>query len=121
MSVVLLLFDTTREIEREMNGYWWGREGERSKGIRWKSWEALYVPKKWGGMRFRKFHDFNISMLAKQAWRLIQHPNSLIVKLFKSIYYLRNSFVYASFWVGTRPSFIWRSILESKNIVKDGV
>lgn len=79
MSVFLLPLKTTREIDRVLNGYWWGCEGERSKGIRWMCWEALCVPKKWGGMGFRRLRDINISMLAKQTWRLIHTPISLLL------------------------------------------
>lgn len=45
LSVFLVPLELGREIERVMNSFWWGCEGERSKGIRWKRWEALCLPK----------------------------------------------------------------------------
>ncbi|XP_031106110.1 uncharacterized protein LOC116010736 [Ipomoea triloba] len=47
-----------------MNSFWWGCERERARGIRWKSWERLCVPKQHGGMGFRKIREFNIALLA---------------------------------------------------------
>lgn len=45
MSVFLLPIELCKEIERAMNGFWWGCEGSSKRGIRWKSWKDLCVPK----------------------------------------------------------------------------
>jgi len=49
--------------------------------MHWLSWEKLKEPKKQGGLGFRDAHTFNIAMLAKQSWRLIQKPDSLCAKI----------------------------------------
>lgn len=54
MSVFLLPIELSKDIERTMNSFWWGCEGDRVRGIHWKSWERLCVPKKFGGMGFRR-------------------------------------------------------------------
>lgn len=41
--------------------------GERSRGIRWKGWESLCIPKQWAGMNFRRIMEFNVALLGKQA------------------------------------------------------
>ncbi|XP_031099899.1 uncharacterized protein LOC116004105 [Ipomoea triloba] len=53
------------------------------------------------------------------AWRFIQYPNSLVAKVFKARYYPRGSFLDAT--LGSNPSFIWPSVLESQLIVKGGI
>lgn len=55
-------------------------------------------------------------MLGKQAWRLINHPNSLLARTFKAKYYANTTFLDAN--LGSNPSFIWRSILETQTTIK---
>lgn len=116
MSVFLIPLETCKENERAMNGYWWGCEGDRTNGIRWKAWDALCKPKRWGGLGFRRIRNFNLAMLGKQAWRIVQQPNSLMVKLYKARYFPRTSYFEAN--MGGNPFFIWRSIFEVQSILK---
>jgi hypothetical protein len=45
-----------------------------------------------GGLGFRDLVLFNQVLLAKQDWRLIQHPYSMVANIFKYKYYLSSSF-----------------------------
>ena len=40
-----------------------------------------------GGIGFRNLQAFNLAMLAKQGWRLISNPNSLVAQIYKARYY----------------------------------
>lgn len=44
----------------------------------WKKWEVLGEPKNMGGLSFKDLEFFKKAMLAKQAWKLLQEPNSLV-------------------------------------------
>ncbi|KAL6497651.1 hypothetical protein OROHE_027084 [Orobanche hederae] len=118
MSVFLLPKGMINEIERAANSFWWGCTNRGGKGIRWKAWKYLCAPKDWGGMGFRNIRDFNIAMLAKQAWRIFQNPTSLMAKLYKARYFPDTSFLNAT--IGKNPSFIWSSILEAQHVIKRG-
>jgi len=77
------------------------------------------VVKKKGGMGFRDLEIFNLALLAKQGWRLIQQPDSLLSRIMCEKYYPNSSFLQAS--LRHNPSYAWRSIFASKDILKKGL
>lgn len=88
--------------------FWWSGDPE-SKGVHWASWQNMTSSKLVGGMGFREFRAHNIAMLAKQGWRLIQNPSSLLGQMLKGIYFPYSSFLTAP--KGRRPSWAWSSLL----------
>lgn len=118
MSVFLLPLNTCKEIETLMNGYWWGHNSNEVKGIRWMTWSRLCKSKKHGGLGFRSLRNFNLALLGKQAWRMIQNPNTLMSRIYKARYFPGTDFLNAK--VGSNPSFIWRSVWESQKVIKAG-
>lgn len=47
----------------------------------------MCVPKDQGGMGFRDLHCFNLAVLAKQAWRLLDNPDSLCATILRFKYF----------------------------------
>ncbi|KAA3482702.1 reverse transcriptase [Gossypium australe] len=72
-----------------------------------------------GGLGFRRMAPFNISLLAKQGWRLLNFPNSLVARVFKAKYFPENSFLQSS--LGNSGSYIWRSIWATKSTLEKGL
>jgi hypothetical protein len=62
---------------------------------------------------------FNKALLAKQCWRLWKEEDSITEKIMKGKYYPRGTVIDAQ--LGNKPSFIWRSIHYSRNLVQDGL
>jgi hypothetical protein len=79
----------------------------------------MSIPKSKGGMGFRDFNCFNKALLAKQFWRLWCSPDNLVSRIMKAKYYAQSSILEAK--IGSKPSFAWRSILGSCNLVKEGL
>ncbi|KAM5583082.1 hypothetical protein ABKV19_003144, partial [Rosa sericea] len=57
-------------------------------------------------------------MLAKQARRIIENPNSLVGRLYKARYFHSKTYWEAS--LGGAPSYSWRSILAARQVVELG-
>lgn len=96
-------------------GFGGGGEIGGKRGIRWKAWDHLCVPKQWGGLGFRRLREFNLAMLSKQAWNLIQNPNSLVGRVYRARYYQNTDFLNAR--KGNNPYFIRSSLLETQEII----
>lgn len=74
MSVFQLPLKLCDELSAK---FWWGQVGNERE-IHWKSWDKLSSSKKEGGMGFPDLRAFNLAMLAKQGWRMIQETDSLV-------------------------------------------
>lgn len=116
MSVFKLPTGLCRDMNGEVAKFWWGKTGGR--GVHWKRWEVLCEAKDEGGLGFRDFEKFNQAMLGKQAWRLIEFPNSLVSRVLKSRYLSNTPFMQAQ--LGDNPSYVWRSILWGRDLLENG-
>ena len=66
--------------------FWWGAEKGKRK-THWVSWDFMVRPEGKGGMGFKDLRTFNQALLARQAWRLIQFPESLCAQVLRAKYY----------------------------------
>ncbi|KAA3483545.1 reverse transcriptase [Gossypium australe] len=72
-----------------------------------------------GGLGFRNMAQFNIAMLAKQGWRLLENPTSLVARVFKAKYFPKSNFLNSQ--LGNRNSYVWRSIWAARGILEKGL
>jgi hypothetical protein len=101
-----------------MQRFWLGHKENTSK-IHSMSWEKLGTSKDQWGLGFRDLTMFNKALMAKQLWRMVENPDSLVASIMKAKYFSNCSIMEAS--MGSQPSLVWRSILASKELVEDGV
>ena len=83
MSVLKFPAGLCADICSLENRFWWCQRGDLKK-IHWLSKSKLSRPKVQGGIGFRDLHLFNVALLARQGWRLLQHPESLVYRFLKS-------------------------------------
>jgi ribonuclease HI len=69
-------------------------------------------------MGFRDISSFNQALLAKQGWRIMTEPDSLLAKVFKAKYFPTSNFLQAK--PGHRSSYSWQSIMKASWILKKG-
>ena len=67
-------------------------------------------------MGFRDIRDFNLVMLVKQGWRLLQDHGSLLYGCFKARYIPRNTFLEAA--NVPNSSYVWKSLIAAQPILK---
>ncbi|KAG7587712.1 Reverse transcriptase zinc-binding domain [Arabidopsis suecica] len=105
------------EIESLLMNFWWEKTSKQ-RGIPWIAWKKLQYSKKEGGLGFRDLAKFNDALLAKQAWRIIQHPHSLFAKIMKARYFRDESILDAK--VRKYQSYGWASLLSGVALLKKG-
>jgi hypothetical protein len=97
-----------------IKAFWWGSKSGQQKPY-WVSWDTMCMPKHMGGLGFRDFEIFNLALLAKQAWRILDNPDSLSGRILKAVYFPNSEFLDAE--IGSHPSQIWRSMLDGRDIM----
>lgn len=84
-----------------------------------KIWKNMGIQKLRGGLSFRDLATFNKAMLAKQFWKILSIPISFVSTTLRCKYFSRGSVLEAK--VGSRPLFLWRSLVSSIPLVKAGM
>jgi hypothetical protein len=105
-------------MKSAMANYWWGSSADNRR-MHWMSWERLTKPKNKGGMGFCDFRCFNLAMLGKQGWRLIERPNSLCARVLKGRYFHDTEFMEAS--RKRHASSTWRAILAGREALQESL
>lgn len=113
MSCFLLPGYLIKAIESAIKAFWWGDRVK--KKMAWEAWSHLCKPKKQGGLGFCDLRGFNLALLAKQGWRLIKNPDSLMARIFQARYYPDGSFLEAG--VGNRPSATWTETIDARALL----
>uniref|UniRef100_A0A803QCV6 CCHC-type domain-containing protein n=1 Tax=Cannabis sativa TaxID=3483 RepID=A0A803QCV6_CANSA len=118
MSCFRLPKELIKDIHAMMARFWWGSSDSKRK-IHWGKWKKLCKPKDEGRMGFKDLEKFNQALLAKQGWKIINNPQSMLARVLKACYYTNSSFLEAK--IGGYGSFMWRSIIWGRKIIEKGV
>ncbi|XP_050248864.1 uncharacterized mitochondrial protein AtMg00310-like [Quercus robur] len=117
MSCFQLPKGLCEELEGMMRNFWWGQKEEEAK-MAWVGWKKMCKSKVQGGMGFHNLQAFNLAMLTKQAWRLLTNPSTLVARIYRAKYYPGCDVMGAK--LGSSPSYAWRSIYNSLEVIRRG-
>jgi hypothetical protein len=118
MGIFKLPFGLLDELTKLMRDFWWGEENGKRK-THWISWDSMMRPKDQGGIGFKDMRLFNQALLAKQAWRLLQQPDTLCAQVLKAKYYPQGLLTDTVFSGNASPT--WRGIEYGLELVKKGM
>lgn len=81
MSCFMLPKTMIQEITKAMRKFWWVVNKDKS-GIPWIAWDKITASRREGGLGLKDMMAINKALLAKQVWRLITQPSSLLARVF---------------------------------------
>lgn len=88
-------------------------------------WDNLCTPKGMGNLGFRDLKLFNIAMLGRQVWRLVNHKDSLCFKVLSAKYFPDGNIFHLkraiSHLTHGRASLLLRSPLKRALVGKLGI
>jgi hypothetical protein len=115
MSSFLIPKGLCDQMESQISNFWWGSNVDKRK-IHWVNWKKTCKAKSKGGMGFKDLRAFNEALLAKQGWRLVTNPTSLVARILKAKYYPNCDFLKARQHHIT--SYSWQSIHKASWLLK---
>ncbi|CAA7027569.1 unnamed protein product [Microthlaspi erraticum] len=118
MSCFLLPKSITNKLQSAISRFWWSTK-QNNKGMHWIAWEKICIPLEEGGLGFRDLKNFNIALLAKQLWRILHYPSSLLARVLKARYFRHSNPL--DIEKSNAPSCGWRSMLAAKELLKAGI
>lgn len=107
-----------KRIQAALTRFWWdGNDGTRK--LCWVSWDDLTEPKAEGGLGFKDIQIFNQALLAKNAWRILTDPSSLLARVLMGKYCHKQSFLDVT--ASPSCSHGWRSVLHGRDLLKENL
>ena len=117
MSIFLVPLEICENLASAIAQFWWSSNPPK-RGVHWAKWEKMCVPREESEIVFRLIHEFNLALLAKQLWRLVQYPDSLVARVLWGKYYRLNS----PLRIGAmeNPSYVWTNISAARKLLLFG-
>ena len=76
MQNFLLLAPIQSELDKTYRNFFWNKSPE-SGLANLVRWDKICVPKRFGGLGFRKAHVNNVALQMKLLWKIIDYPSNL--------------------------------------------
>ncbi|KAF7141788.1 hypothetical protein RHSIM_Rhsim06G0122200 [Rhododendron simsii] len=114
MSSIKFPSYVTKKISSIFSNFLWSGTANK-KSVHWKNWSSVCFSKAEGGHGIKDLHLFNQALLAKQSWRILDHPTCLFSSFFLSKFYHSTPFLEVK--PLTSSSWAWKSILHGRDVL----
>jgi hypothetical protein len=118
MSIFILPGRVHEALTRCIRRFWWGETAGKGKA-HWIARDRFTTTKGKGGLGFRDLKLFNQALLARQAWRLVEKPNSLWARVLKAKYFPNGNLLDTAFPCNQSPT--WKALVHGLELLKKGV
>lgn len=109
MSSFLLLLDVCIKLASASAHFWWSSNPSKKRCIGKNERNCVIQKRKVCGIEFRTIFELNLALLAKQFWRLVQFPDSLLASVLCRKYY-RLSLPLRTV-ANDSPSYVWKILI----------
>lgn len=108
----------TYELDKICRNFWWNHKNDKRK-LHLINWNVLCQPVELRGLGFRKSEDMNDALLPKQAWKILEEPNSFLASFMLSKCGRENHFLNIQERQNSYQA--WKSILTLREIISKGL
>jgi hypothetical protein len=119
MSSFMLPISLSNSLDRIFKKIWGRPPKDKSRNLSLKSWSSICLPKKVGGLGFRRMHEFNLSLIAKLGWKLLSNADCLWVNQLQKKYIKYGNFISSP--NPSSASWLWKGIQRIKPFISTGV
>ncbi|TYI84212.1 hypothetical protein E1A91_D05G348400v1, partial [Gossypium mustelinum] len=105
------------DLHSKMSRTWW-TSNEKTRGWAMMKWERMCYPNGMEGMGFRDMKLFNLALLGRQVWRLMQFKDTLCFRVLSSKYFPEGDILCSKSC--DKPSYTWSSIVKATEFFKEG-
>lgn len=85
-SMFLLLRGIIERLKAKARSFWWESKNKYHERVMLR-WDMVCTPKGMGGLEFKDLRLFNIALLGKQLWRLVNNKETLCYHVLSSKYF----------------------------------
>ncbi|KAG8493182.1 hypothetical protein CXB51_010592 [Gossypium anomalum] len=105
------------EFQTLIKRVWWGGK-ENNRGSNMVAWDCLCYLKGMGGLGFRDLRRFNVALLGRLVWRLINCKETLCYKVLSAKYFPDGNVLNPKSM--DKLSYTWQSITKAASILHAG-
>ncbi|XP_026396589.1 uncharacterized protein LOC113291248 [Papaver somniferum] len=117
MGAFLIPKHLCKLMDSHLCKFWWGETLDpKDRKLHLLGWDILCSPKAEGGLGFRKAELNNLSMMARNAWRILEHPDFLLPIVLKAKYFPNTDFLNAK--CPSKSSWTWKCLHAIKELIK---
>ncbi|GKD03807.1 RNA-directed DNA polymerase, eukaryota, reverse transcriptase zinc-binding domain protein [Tanacetum coccineum] len=109
-SIFKVSVSVLKSLEKMRATFFWGGTQDNRK-LAWLKWPNVVASFEKGGLNIGSLKSFNLALLYKWRWRMYSSPNSLRVKVIKSLHGIEGGFDN----IGCNHSGLWDKIVGSVN------